>query len=154
MRRPIIQFESNRLGDDIATLSCGHSQRSQRNSLFINLTKIALEEISNSPIGVNLNCFQCDKFELPDHFVPYKKTPIFTEESLPVALTRDHSTKIGIWAKIIISEGKLRYRVDILKADMELSQDKSGIIIPEIMHNVEPLGIVSFFIQFYKAPTV
>lgn len=82
------------------------------------------------------------------------KTPIFTEESLPVALTRDHSTKIGIWAKIIISEGKLRYRVDILKADMELSQDKSGIIIPEIMHNVEPLGIVSFFIQFYKAPTV
>jgi len=82
----------------------------------------------------------------------YKKTPIFTEKSLPTGLKNDHSTKAGVWAKIVVIEGKLRYRVDTLGIDVELSLDKSGIVVPEMLHSVEPLGTVKFFVEFYKEP--
>jgi len=45
-----------------------------------------------------------------------------------------------------------RYRVDTLGIDVELSLDKSGIVVPEMLHSVEPLGTVKFFVEFYKEP--
>ncbi len=35
---------------------------------------------------------------------------------------------------------------------MELSQDKLGIVVPEVLHSVEPLGMVRFLVEFYKKP--
>ena len=102
-------------------------------------------------IGQMLNCVRCENFELPAHFVPYKRTPIFTEESVPAALRNDHSTKTGVWGKIIVEEGRLRYRVGPLDVDVELSPDNGGIVIPEVLHSVEPLGPVRFFVEFYRA---
>jgi tellurite resistance-related uncharacterized protein len=103
-------------------------------------------------IGQMLNCVRCEKFELPANFVPYKKTPVFTEESLPAGLRNDHSTKAGAWGKIIVEEGTLRYRVASLGVDVELSPENLGIVVPEVLHNVEPLGPVRFFVEFYRAP--
>lgn len=101
-------------------------------------------------LGTALDCVRCDRFELPDGFVSYKQTPVFTEETIPAGLKKDHSTKTGVWAKIIVIQGKLRYRVGALGTDMELSQDKLGIVVPEVLHSVEPLGEVRFFVEFYK----
>ena len=67
-------------------------------------------------------------------------------------MKNDHSTQAGIWAKIIVTKGKLRYCVDTLEIDLELSLDKPGIIVPEVLHSVEPLGTVNFFIEFYREP--
>ncbi|HJT50879.1 MAG TPA: DUF1971 domain-containing protein, partial [Nitrosospira sp.] len=75
-----------------------------------------------------------------------------TDESLPDALRKDHSTKSGVWGKIMVEEGKLRYRVAALDTEIELSPDKVGIVVPEVLHNVEPLGSVRFFVEFYRAP--
>jgi hypothetical protein len=35
---------------------------------------------------------------------------------------------------------------------MELFPGKLGIVVPEVLHNVEPLGTVRFFVEFYRAP--
>lgn len=152
MKRPIIRFGHDDIGDWVATLSCGHLQYVRHTPPFINRPWITTETGRKSKIGKMLNCVRCDKLELPDSFIPYKKTPIFTEESLPTSLKNDHSTKAGVWAKIIVTEGKLRYRVDTLETDVELSLGKSGIVVPEVLHSVVPLGMVRFFVEFYKEP--
>jgi len=152
MERPITRFGHDDTGDWIATLSCGHLQHVRHIPPFINRSWVTTEQGRKSKIGRALNCVRCDKFELPNGFVTYKKTPIFTEESLPAGLKNDHSTKAGIWAKIIVTEGKLRYRVDTLETDVELSLDKFGIVVPEVLHSIEPLGTVHFFVEFYKKP--
>ncbi len=152
MERAIIRFGHDDIGDWVATLSCGHLQHVRHTPPFINRTWVTTEQGRKSKIGRTLNCVLCDRFELPDGFVTYKKTPIFTEKSLPTGLKNDHSTKAGVWAKIVVIEGKLRYRVDTLGIDVELSLDKSGIVVPEMLHSVEPLGTVKFFVKFYKEP--
>ncbi len=71
---------------------------------------------------------------------------------MPTGLRNDHSTKVGVWAKIVVVEGRLRYRVDALNTDIELSQDRVGIVVPEVLHHVEPIGTVRFYVEFYRAP--
>ncbi len=152
MERSITVFALDDKGDPIAILSCGHPQHVRNNPPFINRPWVATEQGRNGMIGKILNCVRCDKFELPEHFVAYKKTPIFTEESVPTNLKKDHSTKVGVWAKIIVTAGRLRYRVNALETDTQLSPDKFGVVVPEVAHSVEPLGEVRFFVEFYKAP--
>ncbi len=152
MERPITGFWHDEQGDPIAILSCGHPQHVRHNPPFINRPWVTTEQGRSSMLGTVLNCIRCDRLELPDGFVSYKRTPIFTEETVPAGLKKNHSTKTGVWAKIIVTEGKLRYRVDVCGTDMELSQDKLGIVVPEVLHSVEPLGVVRFFVEFYKTP--
>jgi tellurite resistance-related uncharacterized protein len=89
--------------------------------------------------------------KLPPDVAPYKKTPTFSETTTPGALMKSHTTKAGTWGKIVVLEGALRYR--ILKPQLEqveLSPDRHGVVEPTIAHEVEPLGNVSFFVEFYK----
>lgn len=150
MKRPIIRFGHDDIGDWVATLSCGHMQHVRHSPPFINRPWITTEMGRKSKIGETLNCVHCDRFEFPDNFIPYKKTPVFTEESLPSGLKNDHSTKVGIWGKIIVIKGKLQYRVASLNTDMELSPGEPGIVLPEIIHSVTPLNMVKFYVEFYK----
>ena len=152
MERPIIGFGHDDIGDWVAILSCGHLQHVRHTPPFINRPWVTTKKGRKSKIGKNLNCVRCDRFEIPDSFVAYKKTQIFTEESLPAGLKSDHSTKTGVWGKIIVTEGKLRYCVDTLDAYVELSLNNPGIVVPEVLHSIEPLGAVSFFVEFYKDP--
>ena len=39
---------------------------------------------------------------LPDGLIPIHRTPEFSETSLPDGLKKQHRTKAGIWAKIIV----------------------------------------------------
>ena len=88
---------------------------------------------------------------IPSHCQPYKQTPTFSETSVPAGLLKAHQTKAGTWGKIVVLEGSLLYR--ILEPEIEehiLETDKVGIVEPENLHEVEPLGPVSFYVEFYK----
>ena len=152
MKRPIIRFGHDDIGDWVATLNCGHLQHVRHSPPFINRPWVITESGRKNKIGETLNCVRCDKFEFPGNFIPYKKTPVFTEESLPSGLKNDHSTKAGGWGKIILIEGTLQYRVNSLETDIVLSPNKLGIILPEILHSVALLGPVKFYVEFYKEP--
>jgi|TARA_B110000914_G_scaffold218057_1_gene224920 tellurite methyltransferase len=152
MKRPIIRFGHDDIGDWVATLNCGHLQHVRHSPPFINRPWVITEFGRKSKIGETLNCVRCDKFEFPENFIPYKKTPVFTEESLPSGLKNDHSTKTGVWGKIILIEGTLQYRVNSLKTDTVLFPNEPGIILPEILHSVALLGPVKFYVEFYKEP--
>jgi tellurite resistance-related uncharacterized protein len=71
---------------------------------------------------------------------------------MPAALRKHHSTKAGVWAKIVVIEGRLRYQTRALQEDIELTQGSYGIVVPEVAHRVEPLSKVRFLVEFYKAP--
>ncbi len=87
---------------------------------------------------------------LPDGVTLYGKTPEFSEASIPENLRHAHRTNARTWAKIVILEGKLRYRVlEPGIRETVLSSEWPGIVEPEISHAVEAVGKVRFFVEFY-----
>ena len=89
---------------------------------------------------------------LPAHAAAYRRTPIFTETTIPAALRQRHQTKPGVWGAITIVEGRLRFcRLEPFEETV-LDPAAPGIVAPEEPHEVEPLGAVRFYIEFYAAP--
>ncbi|MCY3671656.1 MAG: DUF1971 domain-containing protein [Alphaproteobacteria bacterium] len=88
---------------------------------------------------------------LPEGVVRYGGTPEFSDGATPVSLLRSHRTKAGTWAKIVVLEGRLRYRVlEPEPEEFELSPETPGIVEPEVPHEIEPVGPVRFRVDFYR----
>ena len=89
--------------------------------------------------------------QLPQSVAPYKRTPEFNEESIPKGLLKAHNTKSGVWGKIVILEGELRYQVNEPElAHFILDIARHGVVEPEIRHEVAPMGKVRFYVEFYR----
>jgi tellurite resistance-related uncharacterized protein/quercetin dioxygenase-like cupin family protein len=89
--------------------------------------------------------------DIPASATSYKKTPEFTENTVPAGLQKAHQTKEGTWAKINVTEGRLRYR--ILEPELEeflLSTEKYGVVEPTVLHEVKPEGRVRFHVEFFR----
>ena len=82
--------------------------------------------------------------------VPYKRTPVFDENTLPAALRREHRTKPGVWAVIRVLDGRLRYEVLNPVSEVILDRDHFGLVLPHVPHLVEPLGPMRMQIEFYN----
>ena len=93
---------------------------------------------------------------LPPGLEPYRRTPEFTETSVPPALLRDHSTKAGTWGLIHVVEGRLAYRITDPRrrfSERVLTPESAPAVVePTIVHLVEPLGPVRFHVEFHRAP--
>lgn len=90
---------------------------------------------------------------LPTGAVPYRRTPVFTETSVPGALLHAHRTKTGVWALIEVLQGRLLYRVLDSSSEQILEPGGSpGVVEPTVPHEVEPLGPVRFQVTFYRLP--
>jgi tellurite resistance-related uncharacterized protein len=88
---------------------------------------------------------------LPQTVTAYKKTPEFTEQSIPKGLLNDHQTKTGVWGKIVILEGELEYTIlEPEKETILLSVDQYGVVEPTILHYIKPSYAVRFYVEFYK----
>ena len=90
---------------------------------------------------------------LPAEVRAYQRTSEFSETTVPAGLTRRHTTKPGVWGRIVVLEGSLRYR--ILEPEVEehvLSPECDGVVEPEVAHEVEPLGRVRFLVEFLREP--
>ena len=89
--------------------------------------------------------------ELPSHVTSYKRTPEFTEESVPAGLLKDHNTKENVWGKIVILEGNLEYTIQEPELEViELSAHKYGVVEPTVLHHIKPIGPVKFYVEFYR----
>ena len=88
--------------------------------------------------------------ELPIGAQPYKRTPEFSEGTIPVGLLKEHSTRAGVWGVITIVSGTLRYVVPETGLDVILEPDKPGIVVPQQVHFIAPRGPVRFFVEFWR----
>jgi tellurite resistance-related uncharacterized protein len=91
----------------------------------------------------------------PPKLSPYRRTAEFTAATVPAGLLRAHTTKAGAWGLIHVLEGRLAYRITdprrppsetILTAGAE-----PGLVEPTVLHEVEPLGPVRFYVEFLRA---
>lgn len=80
---------------------------------------------------------------------PYKTTPVFDETTLPAALRREHSRTAGVGGVVRVVKGRLRLSFADGTPSAELSPDRSGVVQPEQLHWVEPLGAVRMQVEFY-----
>lgn len=91
---------------------------------------------------------------LPPDVRPYSRSPDFTEVTVPAALRRAHDTKPGVWGLIHVLEGRLAYRVTDPRrpgSETVLTPDgERGVVEPTILHEVEPLGPVRFYVEFHR----
>ncbi len=92
--------------------------------------------------------------ELPETARPYRRTDEFTEATVPAGLLRAHTTKTGSWALIHVLEGQLAYRiVDPRRPASETiltPEAAPGVVEPTILHEVQPLGPVRFYVEFHR----
>jgi len=82
---------------------------------------------------------------------PYRTTPVFDQDTLPAALRREHSTKAGVWGIIRLLEGRLRLQFADGTPECMLSPGATGLIEPEQIHWVEPLGEMRMQVEFYDS---
>ena len=83
---------------------------------------------------------------------PYKRTPVFDQDTLPGGLRREHRTKHGVWGIIRVLEGQLRYRVLDPASEAVLTPGRPGLVLPDQPHLVEPLGPMRMQVEFYDQP--
>ncbi len=153
MERKIRGFHRDSKNDWVADLACGHGQHVRHNPPFENRSWVVTADGRASKLGVALNCVRCDDLELPDGFRPYKRTVVFSAESVPAGLTSFHATKPGVWATIQVLAGQLRYVVaEPINQVFLLDSEHVGIIAPEVVHYVQPEGTVRFYVEFYRKP--
>jgi tellurite resistance-related uncharacterized protein len=90
---------------------------------------------------------------IPDTVTHYKSTAVFTEDSVPAAIQRGHTTAAGVWGRIRILEGSLLYRITDPRLPHEevlLTPALHGVVEPQIEHEVQLVGPVRFQIDFHR----
>ncbi len=91
---------------------------------------------------------------LPPTVAPYKRTPEFTEATVPAGLLKAHNTKPGVWALIHVLEGELLYRITDPRRPVSeqvlTPSGPPGVVEPQILHEVQPRGAVRFFVEFHQ----
>jgi len=88
---------------------------------------------------------------LPEALTLHKRTPDFKQDSVPAGILGHHTTAEGVWGKIKITEGSLTYR--ILESEIEeivLDVNQDGVVAPQVPHQVEVIGPVTFYVEFYR----
>ncbi len=134
----------------MADLDCGHSQHTRHEPPFFPRPWVTTEAGRLEQIGQSLNCVRCDRQEMPDDYAPYRRTSVFTNDSIPQGLRSRHSTKSGLWGLIHVQSGSLRYRIQApYHTETILDSTRLGVIVPNVEHQVEPNGDVAFFVEFW-----
>jgi len=135
----------------IAHLACGHRQHMRHAPPLTERPWVLRAEGRAARIGHTVNCPLCDALEVPAGARTYRSTPVFDANTLPQGLRRDHSTKKGVWARVRVFRGCIRYVVHEPLARREmLSPDRHGVVAPQVMHHLEVVGAVSLQIDFLR----
>ena len=152
MKRAIIHFHLDEHRDWVAALDCGHRQHVRHRPPFVNRPWVASDTERKAMLGTALDCVRCDRMEWPDGLVAYRRTHEFDETTIPAGLRSEHATKRGTWARIHVVSGVLRYCVGHpIHGSFRIDSASSAIVVPEVLHRIEPEGPVRFFVEFSRA---
>lgn len=89
----------------------------------------------------------------PEGLTFRRRTPSFHEDTVPAGLLAHHTTRRGVWGRIIVERGRLGYAVEA-GAAVCLGPGDVGIVEPEVPHRVWPEGPVTFHVEFWSLPEV
>lgn len=92
---------------------------------------------------------------IPNDFVHYKTTPLFTVNNIPKLFLFEHNTKAGVYGKICVATGSLKFygfseRRGVIEQEVVIHAGEEGISPPEYWHKVEFLSDdTTFHVEFY-----
>ena len=86
---------------------------------------------------------------LPANVKKYKSTKVFNNETIPAGLLRDHRTMAGVWGKIVVTKGELLFNNEAGEV-IVLNREVFGVVEPQQIHAVKPIGEVEFYVEFYQ----
>lgn len=151
MKRPIVAFRQDAAGDWIAELSCGHRRHARHDPPLSERPWVLTAEGRQSRLGAELDCVRCDRSEIPQHYEAYRRTPDFDASSVPEALLGRHRTQRGIWGRIHVTRGAVRYHLHEPYDRSELlTPEQPGIVLPEVEHHLSLSGPVSFYVELWR----
>jgi tellurite resistance-related uncharacterized protein len=153
MQRKITGFHQDEQQDWVAELDCHHGQHVRHNPPFFNRPWVLSSAGRDSQLGTELCCVRCDRLEFPEGLRAYKRTPEFTETTIPKGLLKEHSTKTGTWALIRVLEGTLVYTIETPAHRQVLGANDVAAVVPNMPHSVAAQGPVRFYVEFFtKGP--
>lgn len=152
METTIAGFHQDEAGDWVAELACGHGQHMRHKPPWLVRDWVATERGRRAKLGQLIECSLCEDIVMPPAAREYKRVGPFTEQTLPSGLLGEHRTKSGTWARVVVSEGQLEYRV---RGRVRLlGPGDVGLVEPEVPHRVKPLGTVIVHVEFWREETV
>lgn len=80
---------------------------------------------------------------------PYRSSPVFTQDTLPEALQREHRTKRDVWAVLHVLEGSIRFCREDGDVPQLVTPGAPHLIRPDEPHYVERVGPVTLRIDFF-----
>jgi len=92
---------------------------------------------------------------IPNDFVNYKTTPLFTKTNIPKLFLFEHNSKAGVFGKICVSSGSLKFygfseRRGAIEKEVVINVGEFAISPPEYWHKVEFLtDDTEFKVHFY-----
>jgi len=107
-------------------------------------------------IDNNFHYFERVRYmNIPNNFVNYKTTTLFTKENIPKLFLFEHNTKAGVYGKICVTAGSLKFygfskRRGAVEKEIIINAGDFAISPPEYWHKVEFLTEdTSFQVHFY-----
>ncbi|HHO53738.1 MAG TPA: DUF1971 domain-containing protein [Deltaproteobacteria bacterium] len=80
---------------------------------------------------------------------PYRRTDVFTEDTVPAGLLRDHRTRAGVWGRIVVESGCL-VLTTAGGEQVRLGAGDVHLVRPQERHAVTPVGAVAFYVEFCR----
>lgn len=148
MQRRILEFEKDEDGDWRVLLDCGHKRHLRHDPPRETRPDLSEPRARESAIGQTIECGRCMQRLLPEGMEVYKSTPVFTQETVPAGLLQDHSLKSGVWGRLVVLEGSLRFCEHGQETVVEPATE--WYVLPEVVHNVELTGPVRFRVDFLR----
>lgn len=101
-------------------------------------------------LGTLLDCPLCDRAELPEALRPVRTSPVWDEQTMPNGLRRTHRLAPRTWGRLIVHRGRLRFAASTSPTiQIDLGTGESQAIPPEVEHEIEPLGVFNFSVEFF-----
>ncbi|HPU40336.1 MAG TPA: DUF1971 domain-containing protein [Microthrixaceae bacterium] len=90
--------------------------------------------------------------QMPQGVALQRSTDEFTDESVPAGLLRAHRVAAGVWGRLRVMDGALRFVWESTEpaGALELATGDAVVIPPDTPHRVEPAPGCRFLVEFYR----
>jgi len=150
VRRGIVGFRQDDLGEWVAELDCLHRQHVRHQPPFWNRPWVLNEPGRADRIGAALECPLCDRAELPDGLRVVRTAGPFDADSLPAGLRRTHQVADRTWGCLRVIEGTVHFSMETdPPISVLLAAGQEQAIPPGIPHHLHVEAPMLVAVDFY-----
>jgi tellurite methyltransferase len=152
IRRSIVGFHQDPLGDWVAELSCLHSQHQRHRPPFQMRPWVLSTEGREAHLGTGIDCPPCARAELPNDLIVARTAGPFDAAGMPAGLLANHVVAEGRWGCLHVVEGTVTFSMQTDPPTVvRLRAGDRQPIPPGIPHALTIDGPVRLSVDFLKA---